>query len=571
MPALAVLRISSSYLQALLLRPSNDHSSLTCCTVSWLLRSNKRSAFPTHPPAAAANGLLLIRAKTSVAQHQGNKATTGWDEAADLYFSPKGSKPTKHNSSSQDLQPDGGYSMEGRAEKQQSYGKAENAAEVINHGRARVAGSSVSVREAKSLEDFGRGQDRVGKREYTSRDWRGLRSTNRQGSERGTRYNTFTARPSQKENLQRKSSRGSREEPTDWSSSYRNGVALPRKIVPNNLDDDEDEDEDDDESDNGRYRSSRRDWDRWDRREPRREPSEVPILEGEAIYGVGPIRAAMHACRRELHTLYIQENMDLNTANKRKAKDDLNWISEKAKSINLSIVTTSKHVLNMLVDNRPHQGLVLDASPLELVRTEKLDFPLAGEKTPVWIALDEVKDPQNFGAILRSAYFFGARGVVVCAKNSAPLSGVVSKASAGALEVMDLHFCRNMVKFLQNSIDNGWRAVGSSAEPGSMPLHELPQGMPTILVLGNEGVGLRTNVHRTCTDIIHIPGMFPSKSSGSKRYIPPSDDGSVAKSGSKEESGGAEVNCLLGPPVVESLNVSVAAGILLHQLLVSDS
>ena len=89
----------------------------------------------------------------------------------------------------------------------------------------------------------------------------------------------------------------------------------------------------------------------------------------------------------------------------------------------------------------------MDAS--ELV-CEKLDsMPTfvkadgSSERWPVWLSLDEITDPQNLGAALRSAYFLGASGVLLCSKNSAPLSGVVSKASAGALEKMKIHSCRS--------------------------------------------------------------------------------------------------------------------------------
>ena len=99
---------------------------------------------------------------------------------------------------------------------------------------------------------------------------------------------------------------------------------------------------------------------------------------------------------------------------------------------------------------------MLDASPLEMVKIQELDAVLHDEeKGFLWVALDEVTDPQNLGAIIRSAYFFGASGVVLCAKNSALLSGVVSKASAGSLELMELRCCKNRMQFLASSAENG--------------------------------------------------------------------------------------------------------------------
>jgi len=73
------------------------------------------------------------------------------------------------------------------------------------------------------------------------------------------------------------------------------------------------------------------------------------------------------------------------------------------------------------------------------------------------LALDEVWDPQNFGALLRTAYFLRCDKVVVCRKNSAPLSAAVSRASAGAMEVMQVYSTDNMMRFLDKSKENGWQ------------------------------------------------------------------------------------------------------------------
>ncbi|WJZ97886.1 hypothetical protein VitviT2T_016456 [Vitis vinifera] len=287
--------------------------------------------------------------------------------------------------------------------------------------------------------------------------------------------------------------------------------------------------------------------------------STIPKIVGEGIYGVGPVLAALSAGRREFYALYVQEGLDL-SGNNRKKKDKKGFekVLKLAEKIGLSIKDLSKHDLNMVVDNRPHQGLVLDASPLEMVKIKELDPVLTeGEKGPLWVALDEVTDPQNLGAIIRSAYFFGVSGVVLCAKNSAPLSGVVSKASAGSLELMELRFCKNMMQFLTSSAENGWQVLGGSVSPRAIPLNEISPGAPTILVLGSEGTGLRPLVERSCTQLIRIPGNIPVH----------------VTAGEVEDVDTSEMDrrCLTEDfqsfLAVESLNVSVAAGVLLHHLV----
>ncbi|KAK4838461.1 hypothetical protein QYF36_013929 [Acer negundo] len=285
--------------------------------------------------------------------------------------------------------------------------------------------------------------------------------------------------------------------------------------------------------------------------------SSVPKMVGEGLYGVGPVLAALSAGRREFNALYVQEGLTLSSSNrKRKDKKGFEKVLKMAENIGLSIKETSKHDLNMVVGNRPHQGLVLDASPLEMVKIKELDPILTEEDHPsLWVALDEVTDPQNLGAIIRSAFFFGASGVVLCAKNSAPLSGVVSKASAGSLELMELRYCNNMMQFLVSSAENGWRVLGGSVSSKAIALNEVPPGPPTVLVLGSEGTGLRPLVERSCTHLVRIPGNIPVDMTAGV-----DDMASDVHSGSSAE----QFRSFLA---VESLNVSVAAGVLIHHLI----
>ncbi|CAN8257593.1 unnamed protein product [Cochlearia groenlandica] len=308
--------------------------------------------------------------------------------------------------------------------------------------------------------------------------------------------------------------------------------------------------------DQGRDNAAYRNWNRqesWGKRTwQEATESSVPRMVGEVVYGVSPVLAALSVGRREFYALYVQEGLDLSSNNKKKKdKKGFEKVLKISEQLGLNIKETSKHDLNMVSDNRPHQGLVLDASRLELVKVKELDRVSSEEEeksSSLWVALDEVTDPQNLGAIIRSAYFFGATGVVVCAKNSAPLSAVVSKASAGSLEVMELRYCKNMMQFLESSADNGWRVVGGSVSQKAVALKEVLPGRPTILVLGNEGTGLRPLVERSCTDLVRISG-------------------NVSKDVPVTESDDAEFEGLRSFVAVESLNVSVAAGLFLHHLI----
>ncbi|KAL3133142.1 hypothetical protein ABBQ38_007036 [Trebouxia sp. C0009 RCD-2024] len=256
---------------------------------------------------------------------------------------------------------------------------------------------------------------------------------------------------------------------------------------------------------------------------------------GDAVYGVSPVLAALKFSRRTLYSLHVQEGLK---PAKKKDQTAVARAVQAAKAAGADVCSTSKHDLNIISGNRPHQGLVLDCSPLSFVPIDRLEdanqSPGDLTKPPLWLVLDEVMDPQNFGAALRSAHFLGASGVLTCHRNSAPLSPVVSKASAGAMEAMPVHSAQNLPRTLAAAAAAGWQVIGATSDPTSMNCLDVSMTQPTLLVLGNEGVGLRTTVRNVCQALVKI------------------DTGHVTD-----------------PDSVDSLNVSVATGILLHQLLTS--
>ena len=144
-------------------------------------------------------------------------------------------------------------------------------------------------------------------------------------------------------------------------------------------------------------------------------------------------------------------------------------------------------------------------------------------------------------------------------KNLASLSGVVSKASASSLELMELRSCKNMMQFLVSSTENGWWVLEGSVSSRAVPLNEVEPGAPTILVLGSEGTGLRPLVERSCTHLVRIPGNIPVDVSTGL------EDGETL--GMDRGCSREEFRSFLA---VESLNVSVAAGVLLHHLIGSN-
>jgi 23S rRNA (guanosine2251-2'-O)-methyltransferase len=150
----------------------------------------------------------------------------------------------------------------------------------------------------------------------------------------------------------------------------------------------------------------------------------------------------------------------------------------------------------------PHQGVVVEVEPLEEVWLDALigDAP----EPSVLLVLDQVTDPHNVGAILRSAAAFGAVGIVTQDRHSPPESGVIAKAASGALERVRWARVVNLARALEEIAEAGFWRIGLTGDAGT----ELKDALgPTrvALVLGAEGPGLRPNTREHCDALARLP------------------------------------------------------------------
>ena len=170
-------------------------------------------------------------------------------------------------------------------------------------------------------------------------------------------------------------------------------------------------------------------------------------------------------------------------------------------------IMDAAEIARLLPAGAAHQGVALRAAPIEPLALAELGSPAQG----VLVMLDHVTDPQNVGAVFRSAAAFGARGVIVQDRHAPAFTGALAKAAAGALDATPHARVVNLARALDELDALGWRAVGLAGDAAE-PLDQVLDGQPTVLVLGSEGAGLRRLVSEHCDALARIPmpGGFES-------------------------------------------------------------
>ena len=152
-----------------------------------------------------------------------------------------------------------------------------------------------------------------------------------------------------------------------------------------------------------------------------------------------------------------------------------------------------------------HQGLLAETDPLPAPEIEEL--PAEG----IVLVLDQITDPHNVGAILRSAAAFGVRAVVTTARHSPEATGVLAKSASGALEHVPIVTVRNLARGLEVLRELGFQLVGLDSE-GDDDIAAIALSLPLALVLGAEGKGLRQLTRQTCDTVarLELPGAIAS-------------------------------------------------------------
>lgn len=237
----------------------------------------------------------------------------------------------------------------------------------------------------------------------------------------------------------------------------------------------------------------------------------------ERVYGLHAVQALLARHPARVRRVLLQRGRD----DARAAA-----IETLARGARVVVERLPAEALQGLVGDVVHQGVVAEVEPLPAWREEELLAALATAPNPLVLALDGVQDPHNLGACLRTADACGVLALVVPRDRSAPLNATARKVAAGAAETTPVVAVTNLVRSLKLLKDAGLWVVGADAAAQKLAA-DIDLTGPRVLVMGAEGAGLRELTRRNCDWLARLPSL------------------------------GA----------VESLNVSVATGMLLYEAL----
>jgi 23S rRNA (guanosine2251-2'-O)-methyltransferase len=187
------------------------------------------------------------------------------------------------------------------------------------------------------------------------------------------------------------------------------------------------------------------------------------------------------------------------------ARGPLSEVVALARRAGIKVSYRTREQLTAIAGTTDHQGVVARVAAAEYTDLgEILQIPVRRGEVPFFVALDQLQDPRNFGALLRTAEAFGVHGVIVPRHHAVGLTEAAARTAMGALEYVSVAREANLAAALERLKESGIWVYGATPEGGVAPWLADLTG-PTCLVLGSEGEGLRPLVARTCDVTLSVP------------------------------------------------------------------
>ena len=206
-----------------------------------------------------------------------------------------------------------------------------------------------------------------------------------------------------------------------------------------------------------------------------------------------------------IEALRTQTNIDKIYIQRGETDKTLGHIASKARAAGIVVVEADRRKLDGMSRTHAHQGVIALAAVREYVRVEDIlaDAAAKGEQ-PLLVVCDEISDPHNLGAIIRTAYCAGAHGVIIPKRRSAGLTSIVAKTSAGAVSHMKVARVPNIPALLKDLKKQGIWVFGTAAD-GTTGLYQADLKGPAAIVIGSEGDGMTRLAAENCDFLVSIP------------------------------------------------------------------
>ncbi len=213
------------------------------------------------------------------------------------------------------------------------------------------------------------------------------------------------------------------------------------------------------------------------------------------FYGYHPVMALIANKSRKIERVIVSEDsFDSIASQMKKANRPLDLIERKDKS----------YISGILQEGAVHQGIVAIAAPLEEVFIEDICNKYTNDENTCVVILDQVTDPHNVGAILRSAAAFNAKAVIIPERNGAPETGTLAKSASGCLELVPICRVTNLSRAMETLKENGFWCVGMDGY-AEKTINEAKLNGKIALVMGAEGAGMRRLTSERCDFTVKLP------------------------------------------------------------------
>ncbi len=219
-------------------------------------------------------------------------------------------------------------------------------------------------------------------------------------------------------------------------------------------------------------------------------------MKSSKLFGLHAAQAALAYSPDKITKVWIDEQ---------RTDQRLNKLVEELAKLNIIPEKTDRKKLDRLAEGNNHQGIAMEVGlPAELPESELKDAVLALEKPALFLVLDNVQDPHNLGACLRSADATGVQGVIITKDNAAGITPTVCKVASGAAETVPVYQVTNLARTLRWLKEQGIWIMGAAGD-ANQSVFSADLTLPLAIVIGAEGSGLRRLTKEQCDFLVNLP------------------------------------------------------------------